>query len=156
MSKPKYTWFFLLGMIIVFLASNFSADAKSLECIPIHSEDGAQISPAAAWNSNQSEYLAIWYDQQDSSIYGAHIDPNGKTKGNAFSIVSIENLQGGQSPRIAYDSIKDRYLVVWYDKTNGSLSIDICAALVSFDGSEKDPQTRRPCSSPLATLDSNS
>lgn len=144
MSKPKYTRFFLLSMTIFLLVSTSSAVAKTSDPLEILIDNGLQIYPSAVWNSERGEYLTVWYneyaDSNSGGIYGMHIDPNG-TKGDLFKIDSIIDTEDtNHSPQIAYDSSKDQYLITWHDKTSDSLSIDICAALVSFN--ENDGQIK--------------
>jgi len=164
MHSKKYFFLLIITITIALFCFVVPSEAKTSDPLEICTDNGLQIYPSAVWNSNRREYFTVWYNEYaDSSgvdicityiepngsihtvpgtvapsagIYGMHIDPNG-AKGDLFKIASIINTEDkNHSPQIAYDSDKDQYLITWHDETGDSQSIDICAALVSFNGNE--------------------
>ena len=114
------------------------ANAKISTHKEICTDDGMQVYPTAVWNSEEEEYFAVWHDLEKSGIYGVRIKSDGSLKYDPFEIKSIEGTEGEFRPlSIAYDSSHNQYLVAWHDDPNSSLSDDICAALVPFDGNKE-------------------
>jgi len=96
-------------------------------------ERSTRDSPAVAYNANLDEYLAVWVNQRggtDSNIYGQIITGGGIPKGGNF-VIRDEGSNSLLYPDVAYDSINQRYLVVWYDLTE----FDVEGQLLNEDGS---------------------
>jgi hypothetical protein len=82
--------------------------------IATHSEK--QLQPAVAYNSQHGEYLVVWHaHEQDSDIYAQRVSISGTLRGGKI-IVSVANLVQ-QRPRVAYNTQRDEYLIVWQDGT---------------------------------------
>jgi hypothetical protein len=98
-----------------------------------------QFSPSVAYDSVNQKYLVVWTDDRNSGttdrdIYGQFVNANGTLDGSNFI---ISNATSGQStPSVAYDSVNQRYLVVWADDRNlGTTGWDIYGQLVTAAGS---------------------
>jgi len=96
-------------------------------------EGSLRGSPAVAYNDNLDEYLVVWVDNRggtDSNIYGQIITGGGIPKGDNF-IIRDEASNALFCPDVAYDSVNQCYLVVWYDLT----AFDVEGKLLNEDGS---------------------
>ncbi|MEL6943147.1 MAG: hypothetical protein AAFO82_10805, partial [Bacteroidota bacterium] len=101
--------------------------------------------PALAYNSQDNEYMVVWYGDvffdEKLEIWGQRLAADGRELGeNDFRIsVSGGNYDiryGGFDPSIAYNSVDNEYMVVWY---GGQLSIsegeeEIWGQRMSADG----------------------
>ena len=137
MRRRKSTCLFLLVVPVILLVFVFYAKVKAASYLNICTQERSQYYPASAWNSSQSEYLSVWFSDQDPNrgIYGVRLDSEGNFKGGT-SPCKIASIKGGQiySPSVACNSKKNQYLVTWYDQSAGSSSAtSIYAAIVSFD-----------------------
>ena len=91
-----------------------------------------------AFDSVNNRYLVVFerVDNQDQfDIYGQIVNCDGTPYGPPFPICAAAYNQ--QHPRVAYDRLNQRYLVVWYDQRNTFLSTsagDIYGRLVNGNG----------------------
>jgi len=82
--------------------------------IATHSEK--QLQPAVAYNSQHNEYLVVWHaHEQDSDIYAQRVSALGTLFGDKIPVSVADLVQ--QRPRVAYNSQRDEYLIVWQDGT---------------------------------------
>jgi PKD repeat protein len=65
--------------------------------------------PGVAYDPTHDYYLVVW--KGDQRIWGRIVDARGEVRGAPFEIGS-STAQGGR-PRAAYDSQRNRYLVIW-------------------------------------------
>lgn len=94
--------------------------------------------PAVAYNATRNEYLVVWQQATVDNyvIRGRRISATGAllgsviTVGNASSSISSGSLP--YQPDVAWDSVNDRYLVVWATYTGSEY--DISGQRVSGDG----------------------
>ena len=94
----------------------------------ISTDAGPQSLPDVACNSTNQEFLVVWQDTSSTpGIYGRRVRCDGTLSG---SRITISAGSGMRKPAVAYDSAKNRYLVVWEDG-----SFDIYGQLVSNTGS---------------------
>jgi len=98
----------------------------------------AALSPAAAYNSADNEYLVVWAGDDNTGvlvndeyeIYGQRISAGGRPLGtNDFRISQMgpdgSNLYTARAPDVAYNSRDNQYLVVWHaDDDSGPLVDD--------------------------------
>ncbi len=70
--------------------------------------------PFLGFSPTSQKYFVGWRDQ-DHEIYGLMMDKDGN-KGNMITICSDTNSK--EDPHTAYDSINDRFLIVWKDGRN--------------------------------------
>jgi len=86
--------------------------------------DNAQYRPAAAYNWKRHEYLVVWHNYWGSSgprdIYARRVNEQGEVL-NDF-VVAHENGHDNAQPDVAYDSVHDRFLVVWTRDVHGDAS----------------------------------
>lgn len=93
----------------------------------------AQYSPSVAYDGTNQRFLVVWYDLRsgtDYDIYGQLVSANGTLSGSNFAVSEAANDQN--NPSVAFDSVNQRFLVVWED-ARGATS-DIYAQYVQADG----------------------
>ena len=88
---------------------------------PVSVANGDQYPASVAYNSTDNNYLAVWDDDRNlnstgTDIYGQRISPTGDLIGNAIPIVRSSGDQ--LYPEVAYSSVDNEYLVIWYDDLN--------------------------------------
>lgn len=99
--------------------------------------------PAVAYNSQRQEYLAVWstvVTSENQYIYGQRISSTGSFLGGVIPICT-NAVPGCNSNKlrkrldVAYDSIHDRYLIVWEGEIQGFSSI-IEGRQINGDGTD--------------------
>ncbi len=93
----------------------------------------AQERPAVA--AGQSGYLVTWRDARNEGstgldIYGQRLNLSGGMTGDLITITTAASDQS--NPAVAYNSVRDEYLVVWDDDQGSDL--DIYGQIVEADG----------------------
>jgi hypothetical protein len=102
--------------------------------IAISTATDIQSSPAAAYNSQQDEYLVVWKDNRagnNPDIYGQVINSSGSLVGSGFGL-SVTN--GQHEPDVAYNPDQNTYLAVWQDERSSGAD-DIYGQVISANGS---------------------
>ncbi|MBI5182104.1 MAG: hypothetical protein HZA06_04220 [Nitrospirae bacterium] len=93
-----------------------------------------QYSPSIAYDNAKQRFLVVWDDYRSGTtydIYGQLVNADGTLNGSNFA---VSNAANGQSlASVAYDSINQRFLVVWGDYRSGT-TYDIYGQLVNADG----------------------
>jgi hypothetical protein len=95
-------------------------------------------SPSVAYDGVNHRYLVVWSDNRNqaitgSDIYGQLVNANGTLNGANFIICNANADQYG--PSVAYDSVNQRFLVVWEDPRNSATTgSDIYGQLVNANG----------------------
>ncbi len=97
--------------------------------------------PALAYNAINDEYLVVWMfnasgDGSTYEIWGRTIAWNGGYMNTEFQIITWAN-RSFWTPRVAWNSLRNEYLVVWtaVDTTTG-LPNDVAHALLLNDGTK--------------------
>jgi len=118
------------------------------------------LHPAVAYNSTNNEYLVVWYGDDNTAllvngeyeIFGQRLDANGLAVGANDFCLSDMGPDGDTDydalyPAVAYNSLIDEYLVVWYgDDDTGSLvdgESEIYGQRVNANGAEVYPNDFR-------------
>lgn len=83
--------------------------------------------PAVAFDTTRTEYLVVWeddrnYDTRRQDIYGRRIDADDTPLGKDFRVSGPKAVEGDWSPRVAWSSAQDQYLVVWNDERDATPS----------------------------------
>jgi hypothetical protein len=109
----------------------------------ISDEIHSQLRPSIAYDSVNQRFLVVWEDRRNGDTYGAvNYDIYGQlvnADGTLFETASdvnfvISNATNFQiDPCVAYDSVNQRFLVVWEDRRNGD-NYDIYGQFVNADG----------------------
>ncbi len=89
-----------------------------------------------AYNSAHGEFLVVWRDDNFSTsrIMGRRLRHDGRPIGDAFAVAPSTGNDRA-SPRVAYDSVQDRYLVVYaYDYAGDQTDWDLHEIFLSWDG----------------------
>jgi len=108
--------------------------------------------PAVAYNSADNEYLVVWRGDDDTGplvdeeweIFGQRVSATGAEIGTDFRLSDMgpdgHTYYGAYRPAVAYNSVDNEYLVVWYgDDDTGPLVYDeheIYGQRVSATGAE--------------------
>lgn len=94
----------------------------------------AQVNPSVVFDDVNRRFLVVWEDSRDTTtnIYGQLVNPDG-TLFNANFPICNESSQSQVSPSVAFDSINQRYLVVWQDFRNDA-NYDIYGQMVNSNG----------------------
>jgi len=107
--------------------------------ISILDESADQLHPAAAFNSTQGHYLIVWQEHNsgETNIYGQRKGKTGQHIGSKIAISTHAHEQ--LTPRIAYNSKRNEFLVVWEDhQGNFGDDRDIMGRIIPATGT---PQT---------------
>ncbi|HEX5036273.1 MAG TPA: myxococcus cysteine-rich repeat containing protein [bacterium] len=80
--------------------------------------------PALAYNSTDNQYLLVWqsfeFGPSGAEIFGQILDAEGKPVGGNFQVSQMEIGPGFETiyqaflPKVAYNSVNNEYLVVWF------------------------------------------
>jgi hypothetical protein len=104
--------------------------------IPISTASGGQYTATLAYDSASGEYLVVWTDGRNGlenyDIYGQRVSISGVLVGSEIPISTAPDNQ--QSPKVAYDSLDNTYLIVWDDRRTGQLNLEIYGQRVSISG----------------------
>lgn len=77
----------------------------------IEADGNDNVNPAVAYSEDQGLFVVVWRDEQMDKLEGRQVLPDG----TGTVLFSVTSSDGGQRPRIAYDLVGDRFLVVWDD-----------------------------------------
>ena len=107
--------------------------------IVISESNGSKYSPAIAYNSKHDEYLVVWenvvWSTGHHDIYAQRVSSAGKLLGGEFSVSTSSGLNNQMNPSVAYDSVHDRYLVVFaYDFLRDGSDWDIYGRFIPWNG----------------------
>jgi hypothetical protein len=84
--------------------------------VAIATHSDKELQPAVAYNAQHEEYLVVWHaHEQDSDIYAQRVSVSGALHGGRIAVAVADGVQ--QRPRVAYNSQRDEYLIVWQDGT---------------------------------------
>jgi hypothetical protein len=110
-----------------------SIDVHLSQEIIVSALDNSKYSPAVAYNSKHDQYLVVWENVWPShDIYGQRISSSGKLL-SWFAISTNTNNQ--MQPSVAYDPLRDRYLVTWiYDVWGNGTDWDVYGRYVPWNG----------------------
>ena len=99
--------------------------------LPISELEGNEYAPAIAYNSNHDEYLVVWHDVYEV-VHARRVSSTGQLL-NSFDVSTSPN--GKRQASVAYDPIRDRYLVTWlYDYYGNGSNLDIYGRFIPWDG----------------------
>ncbi len=105
--------------------------------IIISDADKDQAKPSIAFDSLNNRFLVVWEDNRNSGatgldIYGQRVSSNGALFGSVIIISDADEDQA--KPSVAFDSLNNRFLVVWEDNLS-TTDLDIYGQMVNADGS---------------------
>jgi hypothetical protein len=108
--------------------------------------DHERTFPDVAYNSQSDEYLVVWQDDVEASIFAQRVSATGQLLDGEISVGGQGDWNWG--PAVAYASTENEYLVVWTEET-WMLSYELIGKEVSSTGSpgsrlviESDPVDR--------------
>jgi len=100
-----------------FKVQRFDVDGATVGvAIDLGSTPGSQPFSAVAADTLNGSFLVAWEAYADGKIYGRRVFPNGTVDGSRFDISTTTAGNQAQTPRVAFDSSNDRWLVVWTDE----------------------------------------
>jgi hypothetical protein len=132
--------FITLSLIILFITPG-AAVPPALSALPVNPtfqlDAGTHgTNPAVAYSSLQDSHLAVSCDDNNPSrIYATLITSRGE-QSKGLWINGFGNQD--QTPKIAYDSVNDRFLAVWLRKSAGSTG-SIIGRFLSWNGEPIGP-----------------
>jgi hypothetical protein len=122
-------------------ARRVSASGQLLSWFSVSAGANDRAQPAVAYNATNDEYLVVWMynangDGSTYDIWGRTIAWNGAYQNPEFQIITYSN-RTFWTPRVAWNSYRNEYLVVWsaYDATTLTPT-DVAHALLAADGSK--------------------
>jgi len=97
-----------------------------------------QYNPSVAYNSNHDEYLVVWHNLHSSGrrdIQAARVSSKGEVIA-LFNVADNDTYTNEKAqPDVAYDSVNDRYLIVFaYDYYGDGSDWDIHGQFIPWDG----------------------
>jgi hypothetical protein len=103
--------------------------------IAISERESAEYAPAIAYNSIHDEYLVVWenlWPGGSHDVYAQRVSASGELL-SWFVVASSANDQ--MEPSVAYDPVRDRYLVTWsYDYWGNGSDWDIVGRFIPWSG----------------------
>ena len=104
--------------------------------IVISAIDNEAYFPSVAYNWKHNEYFVVWHTKWSigsRDIRGARISSQGQVL-DTFVVYGNETKDSAQ-PSVAYDSVNDRYLVVWvYDTFGNGSDWDLYGRFIPWGG----------------------
>ncbi|MCB0131579.1 MAG: hypothetical protein KDD78_12045 [Caldilineaceae bacterium] len=123
-------------------ARRISETGTLLSWFAVTSGPNDRFQPAVAYNAANDEYLVVWMvningDGQTHEIWGRKVAWNGSSMGPEFQIITWPN-RTFWSPRIAWNSLNNEYLVAWTALDTATMvPTDVAHALLRADGSKR-------------------
>jgi hypothetical protein len=122
-------------------ARRVSESGQLLSWFAVSTGPNDRIQPAVAYNATADEYLVVWmYDVNGNGsryeIWGRTIAWNGAYQNPEFQIITHSD-RTFWTPRVAWNSIRNEYMVVWsaFDATT-FLPTDVAHAILSPSGTK--------------------
>jgi len=93
--------------------------------IPVTRSKGSQAFSAVAFDPANERYLVVWTDWRDvadvdSDIYGRFINADGTPYGDEFPVSARRGISQ-KFPNLAFDPVRQRFLVLWVDARNAQV-----------------------------------
>ncbi len=148
MRRQWFAWLTIILLLVDLLSGTWPLLAAGPDLAPgmaagddfliSRAEGSLRGSPAVAYNDDLDEYLVVWVDNRGNGaywdLYGQFVSSAGTPQGGNF-VIRDEAAASLAYPDVAYDTVNQRYLVVWYDLTN----VDVEGMVLNNDGSAFGP-----------------
>jgi hypothetical protein len=136
---------FFASTVILLLGAGLPLSASTAIPLPMSSYPDREVviserssneySPDIAYNSNHNEFLVVWenfWPGGHHDIYAQRVSGDGQLL-SWFAVASNSNKQ--INPSVAYDPVRDRYLVVWaYDYYGNDTDWDVYGRFIPWNG----------------------
>jgi hypothetical protein len=122
-------------------ARRVSASGQLLSWFSVSAGANDRAQPAVAYNATSDEYLVVWMYNANSDgstyeIWGRTIAWNGAYQNPEFQIITWPN-RTFWTPRVAWNSLHNEYIVVWSAHDATTLTpTDVAHAILAADGSK--------------------
>jgi hypothetical protein len=130
----------LASLIVPIVAAGFGGPID--DSFVISDESTEELDPAVAYNSQQREYLVVFWNDRSGNddIRAERVSWEGELLGGVW--VSAGTGTERQYPDVAYNSARNEYLVVWeqYSTTGGAGQVDIYGQRLSVPTGPGHPQ----------------
>jgi len=99
-----------------------------------------ELNPAIAYNNHQQEYLVVWWNDRpgNDDIRAERVSRSGNLLGSAW--VASGAGADRQYPRVAYNTARREYLVVWEHRNSGGSEWNIAGQRLSVPSGPGSPQ----------------
>jgi hypothetical protein len=106
----------------------------------ISNQSTEELDPAVAYNSQQREYLAVFWNDRpgNDDIRAERVSWDGKLLGGVWVAAGVGTDR--QYPDVAYNSARNEYLVVWQQYTAGGSESSIYGQRLSVPTGSGNPQ----------------
>jgi len=132
--KPHATLIGITLLLAVAGGTSLLAEAVGRE-VTVSGYDSEKFLPAVAYNGDRQEFLVVWHNLLGSGvreINAARLDRFGKVI-STFIVASGSTSRA--QPAVAYDDVRDRYLVVFiYDYYGNGSDWDVYGRLIPWSG----------------------
>ena len=127
----------LLASALLLGGATVAATAGTMSSeMTVSAQDFDEFLPQVAYNPLHQEYLVVWHDNsgfQSRSVMGRRIDRFGHLQ--AEFVIAFNATRDSFQPAVAYDPVRDRYLVVFGRDCFGDGSdMDVWGRLVPWSG----------------------
>lgn len=98
-----------------------------------------ELNPAVAYNSQQQEYLVVWWNDRPGldDIRAERVSRDGKLLGAVWVAAEVTDRQ---YPAVTYNSSRNEYLVVWQQYNSAGSVWDIYGQRLSVPSGPGNPQ----------------
>jgi uncharacterized repeat protein (TIGR01451 family) len=139
-------WLSLIVAAGWFLALAAFTDIAAAANVSLAAGRAVKSYPAVAANSRTGRFLVVWSETNSTTetasgsfdrVMGRWVDSKGQPQGSAFLIsqrTSGSAALGGSRPVVAYNSVRNEFLVVYDRSYDGSAENGIFAQRISADG----------------------
>lgn len=136
-------YFILVISLASFLILKINAQAEVVvgPQIDIYVGPNMQAEPAAVYDSINRRFLVVWDERLEgrANIYGQLVNSDGSLYAGRIAICEAQNNQYAYGPQVAFDSVNQRFLVLWGDnhihQPEGVWVAETYAQFVNSDGS---------------------
>lgn len=137
----------LVGLLACLgLPAAIAADQAVTPEVIVSEYNTNEWAPRAAYNSARDEFLVVWYVSLPGAspakrVFARRLDRYGRPLGETFDLRPDGDTHDRREPSVTYDSVHDRWLVVYgYDYWGNGSDWDIRGRFLDWNGLRPDWQ----------------